>query len=126
MSNYFFNTHWGVRQRSNAPYFILFYWTIDSMSMMIKKVHEYNLITCLIPHLAKNGIAILHYADDILFLSNERFENARNFKFKLSLFEQMRGHKIIFAKSGAFTWVNVWNMERSTNKYLLVNMDLLH
>jgi hypothetical protein len=84
----FFQYSLGCEAGIQCPLFY-FYLTVDSMSVMIKKVHEYNLITCLIPHLAKNGIAILQYADDILFLSNERFENARNFKFKLSLFEQM-------------------------------------
>jgi hypothetical protein len=45
-------------------------------------------LTGIIPHLQENGIAILQYADDTIFLLEEGFENARNLIILLCLFEQ--------------------------------------
>jgi hypothetical protein len=41
---------------------------------MIKNAHQEKLIVGMTPHLQENGIAILQYADDTIFLLDEGFE----------------------------------------------------
>lgn len=49
-----------------------------------------------------NGISILQYADDTIFLLEDNFEFARNLKFILCMFEHLTGLKINFHKSEAY------------------------
>jgi len=48
----------------------------------------------LIPH----GVAILQYADDTIIYLEEDYENARNMKILLYIYEIMTGLKINFSK----------------------------
>jgi hypothetical protein len=91
----YFSTNRGVRQGDPlSP--ILFNAVVDSLSVMIKNAQQEKLIVGMTPHLQKNSVAILQYADDNIFLLDEGFEYGRNLKFILCLFEQMSGLKIFF------------------------------
>jgi hypothetical protein len=59
------------------------------MSTLIKNAQENGLIRGLVPHLQENGVVILQYADDTIFVLEEGHENAGNLKFMLLLFEKM-------------------------------------
>lgn len=48
--------------------------------------------------MVENGLAILQYADDTIFLLQDDLEGANKLKFILCLFEQMSGLKINFHK----------------------------
>lgn len=97
-----FNTHRGVRQGDPlSP--ILFNLVVDALSVLIKEAQRCGVIKGIVPHLQENGIAILQYADDTVFLLEEGDKNARNLKFILCLFEQMSGLKINFLKSEVFS-----------------------
>ena len=63
----YFNTYRGVRQGDPmSP--ILFNLAVDSMGVMVKNAQSNKIITGMVPHLVENGIAILQYADDTIFL----------------------------------------------------------
>jgi hypothetical protein len=67
---------------------------------MGKSALNSGLITELVPQ--ENGIAILQYADDTIFLLEEAYENARTLKFTLCLFEQMSRLKINLLKGEVY------------------------
>jgi hypothetical protein len=46
-----------------------------------------------------DGVAIIQYADDTIFMFEDDFESARNLKLILCIFEQLTGLKINFNKS---------------------------
>ena len=50
----------------------------------------------------ENGVNMLQYADDTIFLLQDDVESAHNLKFFLTMFEQMSGLKINFNKSEMF------------------------
>jgi hypothetical protein len=60
---------------------------VDAMSVMVKNAQQSGVLKGIVPHIQENGIAILQFADDTMFLLEEGFENARNLKFLLCLFE---------------------------------------
>jgi hypothetical protein len=108
----YFSTNRGVRQGDPlSP--ILFNAVVASLSVMIKNAQQEKLIVGMTPHLQENGVAILQYADDTIFLLDEGFEYARNLKFILCLFEQMSGLKIIFAKYEVFCFGRCKDMRES-------------
>ena len=45
-----------------------------------------------------DGLSILQYADDTIFVLDHDIEQAKNMKLLLSVFEQMSGLKITFTK----------------------------
>jgi hypothetical protein len=53
-----------------------------------KNARQAGSLKGIVPYLKENGIAILQYSDEKIFLLEEGFENARNLKFLLCLFEQ--------------------------------------
>jgi hypothetical protein len=63
-----------------------------------KNAHQRRSLKGIVPHLQENGISILQYVDDTIFLLEEVFENARNLKFLLCLLEQISG--LIFLETG--------------------------
>jgi hypothetical protein len=69
---------------------------------MVKNPHQGVVIRGLVPHLQENGVDILQYTNDNIFLLEDGFENARNLKFLLCLIEQMSRLKINFLKSEVF------------------------
>jgi len=48
------------------------------------------------------GISILQYADDTIIFMEHNFEEAKNMKLLLTMFEQLSGLKINFHKSELF------------------------
>jgi hypothetical protein len=75
----YFSTNRGVRQGILCLLFCLNA-VVDSLSVMIKNAQQEKLIVGMTPHLQENGVAILQYADDTIFLLDEGFEYARNLK----------------------------------------------
>jgi hypothetical protein len=71
----------------------------DSLARMFRKSQEKNLICGLVPHLIPAGVAILHYADNMIILFQDDQEMAINVKFLLYPYESMAGLKINFDKS---------------------------
>jgi hypothetical protein len=61
----------------------------------------FNTIVDVMSVMIKNSV-ILQYAHGIIFLLEEGFENARNLKFLLYLFEQMSSLKINFLKNEVY------------------------
>jgi hypothetical protein len=94
----YFPTYAGVRQ--GGPLSLLLFDIVgDGLAMLMKKAHEEEIITRLVPHLVDGGVSILQYADDTILLLEDKLTNARNVKFILCLFEQISGLKINFHKS---------------------------
>lgn len=60
------------------------------------------MIYGLIPHLINDGLAILQYADDTIFLQDDDLEKAKKLKYELCVYEQLSGLKINFHKSEIF------------------------
>ena len=57
------------------------------------------MLTGLADNLIPHGVAILQYADDPIICLKENFENARNMKILLDIYEIMTGLKIDFSKN---------------------------
>jgi hypothetical protein len=98
VSGGFFPTYRGVIQ-GDPMYPTVFNAVVDAMCVMVKNPQQGGVIIGLVPHLWENSVAILQYKDDIVFLLENGFENARNLKFLLCMFEEMPALKINFLKS---------------------------
>lgn len=57
-----------------------------------------DLIQGLVQDLIPDGINMLQYADDTIFMFRHNLESARNLKLILCLFEQLSGLKVNFHK----------------------------
>lgn len=80
--------------------------------MLIKQAQQWNLISGLVPHLVDGGLELLQYADDSISLLEDGFENARNLKFVLCIFEQISGLKINFHKIEVYCLGETVDMEK--------------
>jgi hypothetical protein len=78
---------------------LLFDYAADALAIMIDRALTCGIITGLGERFVEGGAAILQYADDTILLLQNNFEQARNLKFILCLFEQLSGLKINFHKS---------------------------
>jgi hypothetical protein len=78
---------------------LLFNIAAEVLSVLIKRAQENGLLTGLASDLLDDGIAIIQYADDTIFMFEDSLESARNLKFILCIFEQLTGLKINFHKS---------------------------
>lgn len=81
---------------------ILFNIAIDILNLLLVRAQELGLIKSLVHDLIPNGINMLQYADDTIFMFKDDLESARNLKLILCLFEQLSGLKVNFHKSGVF------------------------
>jgi hypothetical protein len=93
-------TKWvlGVRQGDLfAPF--LFNMAVDSLAKMVQLTQQNGLFTSLASNLIHNGVAILQYAYDTIFLIQDDLQQARNLKLLLYIFEAMFGLKTNFEKS---------------------------
>jgi hypothetical protein len=77
---------------------LLFDYAADALAIMIDRALTCGIITGLGERFVEGGAAILQYADDTILLLQNNFEQARNLKFILCLFEQLSGLKLIFTK----------------------------
>jgi hypothetical protein len=65
---------------------------------------DFCQIKGVIPHLVKDGLSIMQYADDMIIFIDHDIEQAKNMKLLLSVFEQLSGLKINFHKSKIFCY----------------------
>jgi hypothetical protein len=88
----YFKSKQGLRQGDPmSP--ILFDVAVDILTLLVKKASENGLSEGVFTHLVEDGVNMLQYADDIIFMFKHSVESARNLKFILCLFEQMSGLK---------------------------------
>lgn len=73
----------------------------------------------------ENGLAIVQYTDDTIFLLEDDLEGARNLKFNLCLFEQMSGLKINFRKSEIFCLGNAIHKQDFYSEIFTCNVGSL-
>jgi hypothetical protein len=70
-----------------------------SLTRLIYKAQQNNLISGLIGNLIPGGVAILQYVDDTVLCLQDYIERARNVKLLLYIYDQMLDLKINFDKS---------------------------
>ena len=99
-----FKTHKGLRQGDPmSP--ILFNIVVDMLAVLIERAKVDGQIRGVIPHLVDDGLSILQYADDTIVFLDHDFEQAKNMKAILYVFEQLSGLKINFHKSEIFCFL---------------------
>lgn len=97
----YFMTHKGLIQGDPlSP--LLFDIVTDALSILVERAKEHGLIKGLVPEFVENGLAILQYAYDTIFLMLDDYEGAKNIKWILCLFEQMSSLKINCHKSNLY------------------------
>ena len=97
----YFQTKKGLRQGDPlSP--LLFNLVADMLAILIERAKQDGQILGLVPHLVDGGISILQYADDTIIFMEHNFEQAKNMKLLLTMFEQLSGLKINFHKSELF------------------------
>lgn len=69
------------------------------LAVLVDRAKDNDLIKPLIPNLLDDGLFILQYADDTIFMFQDDLDCARNLKNLLSIFEHLSGLKINFLKS---------------------------
>ncbi|WVZ94166.1 hypothetical protein U9M48_040092, partial [Paspalum notatum var. saurae] len=83
---------------------ILFNIVADMLVVFINRAKENGQIQGLIPHLVKDGLSILQYANDTILFLEHNLEQAKNLKIILCAFEKLSGSKINFHKSELFCY----------------------
>jgi hypothetical protein len=91
----YFKTLRGVRQGDPLPP-IVFDLAVDVLAVLIRWAQEAGLIKSAISGLIEEGVVMMQYADDTVFLFEDNVESARNLKIILNIFEHFSGLKIIF------------------------------
>jgi hypothetical protein len=81
---------------------LLFNLVADMLALLISRAKEDGQISALIPHLVRDGLPILQYADDTILFMDHNIEQATNLKLLLCVFEQLSCLKINFHKSELF------------------------
>ena len=81
---------------------LLFNLVADMLAILIERAKQDGQISGLIPHLVDGSISILQYADDTIIFMEHNFEEAKNMKLLLTMFEQLSGLKINFHKNELF------------------------
>jgi hypothetical protein len=94
----YFQSYKGVRHGDPlSP--LLFNLVADSLTRMVLKAQQNDLVCGLIDHLIPKGIAILQYADDTILCLQDDVEKARHVKLLFYIYKQMFGLKINYEKS---------------------------
>jgi hypothetical protein len=97
---HFFQTKKGLRQGDPlSP--ILFNLVADMLVVLIERSKGMGFFDGLVPHLVEDGLSILQYADDTIFL-DDGLEKAKGLILVLSAYEKLSGLKINFHKSELF------------------------
>ena len=81
---------------------LLFDIAADALALILDKAKQAGYVKGVLNELGDNGINMLQYADDTIFLLEDNEESARNLKFILTAFEQMSGLTINFHKSEVY------------------------
>lgn len=105
-----FRTCKGLRQGDPmSP--ILFNIVADMLAILIERAKADGQIRGVIPHLVDDGLSILQYADDTIIFLEHDFEQAKNMKAILCVFEHLSGLKINFHRSEIFCFGGAKEME---------------
>ncbi|KAE8805385.1 hypothetical protein D1007_18626 [Hordeum vulgare] len=80
-------------------HFFFFYIATDALAVIMNKANEHGLMKGMLGENLYNGVNMLQYVDDSIFLLDDDLDSARNLKMMLCAFEQMSGLKINFHKS---------------------------
>lgn len=94
----YFKTFKGLRQGYALSLFF-FYIATDALAVIMNKANEHGLMKGMLGENLYNGVNMLQYVDDSIFLLDDDLDSARNLKMMLCAFEQMSGLKINFHKS---------------------------
>lgn len=78
----------------------------------MSRAQEQGFITGLIPKFYEDGLTILQYADDTIFMFEVSLEGARNLKIILCTFEHLTGLKINFLKSEIYCFGSAGNRQQ--------------
>jgi hypothetical protein len=97
----YFQTNKGLRYGDPLSS-LLFNLVTDMLALLISRAKEDGQISDLIPHLVRDGLSILQYANDTILFMNHNIEHATNLKLLLCVFEQLSCLKINFHKSELF------------------------
>jgi len=92
------------------------------LAILIERVKQDGQISGLIPHLVDGGISILQYADDTIIFMEHNFEEAKNMKLLLTMFEQLSGLKINFHKSELFCFGEAKGVQQEYMNIFLCNV----
>ena len=74
------------------------------VSVLVERAKNCGLIKPLIPNLLDDGLAMLQYAYDTIFMFRDDLESARNLKKLLCIFKHLSSLKINFLKSEVFCY----------------------
>ena len=69
------------------------------MAMIMDQARTEGYIKGVLTGIHENGVNMLQYADDTIFLLQDDMDSAHNLKYILCLFQHMSGLKINFLKS---------------------------
>lgn len=93
----YFPTHKGLRQGdSMLP--LIFYIAADAPAMMLDNGRINGVAKGVLEDNIANGINMLQYADDTIFLLRDDYASAHNLKFILCLLGQMSRLKLVFIR----------------------------
>jgi hypothetical protein len=96
-----FKTKMGVRQGDLlSP--ILFNIVVDMLAILINIAKNDGQIARVIPNLVEDGLSTLQYVDDTTLFMDHNFDQPRNLKLILTVFEKSSGLKINFHKCEIF------------------------
>ena len=94
----YFKTFKGLRQGDSlSP--LNFDLAADALAIMLDNARKIGLVKGVLDECVTDGINMLQYADDTIFILQDDINSAHNLKCILCLFEQMSGLKINFQKS---------------------------
>ena len=94
----YFNTFKGLRQGDSlSP--LLFDLAVDAFAIILDKTRNEGFVKEVLTDYHENGVNMLQYVDDTIFLIQDDENSARNLKFILTAFEQMSGLTINFHQS---------------------------
>lgn len=112
----YFKTYQRLRQGDPlSP--LMFNIIADSLSKMLDKAKELNLIQGIVGHLIPGGITHVQYTDDTILMTEGDDVSILHIKFILYCFEWLSGLKINYHKSEAY----VFGMEEE-EKHRIANM----
>ena len=80
------------------------------LAVLVERARESGLIKHLVQNLLEEGLVMLQYADDTIFMFQDDLDSARNLKNLLCIFEHLSGLKINFLKSEVFCCGNAKDM----------------
>ena len=89
----------------------------DALAIMLDNARKSGLVKGVLNGYIPNGVNMLQYADDTIFLLQDDYESACNLKYIICLFDQMSGLKIYFHKSEIFLFGAAEEKNRNTPEF---------